>query len=195
MSGFDSYDDFQETVAGYLQRNNLEDQIPWFIELAEIRLNDLFNDFPQQKAAPYTLVPSVGTNVISLPSDFAMISSVKYGHHELQFIPMTLLDDLHTRYPAHKFSEDGNNLYLQTVVNGIDTLTLYYFSEIDALSSLNQSNWVLEEYPTIYLYATLVEAAMYMQDDQRFQQAMQTAVQNKKQKLVPKNTKLIRKRP
>jgi hypothetical protein len=40
MSGFDSYDDFQETVAGYLQRNNLEDQIPWFIELAEIRLND-----------------------------------------------------------------------------------------------------------------------------------------------------------
>jgi hypothetical protein len=202
MSGFDSYDDFQETVAGYLQRNNLEDQIPWFIELAEIRLNDLFNDFPQQKAAPYTLVPAVGTNVLSLPSDFAMMSEVKYGEHELRFIPMTMLDDRHTRYPAHKFSQDGNNLYLQTVVDGVKTLTMYYFTELDGLSSLNQSNWVLEEYPTIYLYATLVEAAMYMQDDdrlslfeQRFQQAMQTAVQNKKQKLVPKNTKLIRKRP
>ncbi|MEX3923068.1 hypothetical protein AB4Y36_03465 [Paraburkholderia sp. BR10936] len=200
MSGFDSYDDFQEYVALALQRSNLGDLIPLFIQQAEIRLRDLFNDFPQQKAEPYILYPAAGTNVIALPSDFSTISKVLYGNHVLRFIPMSAVDHSNTLYHGHMFSEDGNNLYLQTQVGGQTQLTIYYFKELDQLSDSNQSNWLLEEYPNVYLYATLVEAAMHIMDDERIplfeqklQQALQIANQNKRERLVPKNTRLIRK--
>ncbi|MCI1046922.1 phage adaptor protein [Caballeronia zhejiangensis] len=197
---FSSYDEFQVTVGEYLQRNNLADKIPGFIQLAEVRFRDEFNDFPQQKAAPYTLTPAAGTNVIALPSDCAAISLVMYGNHHLRLISLADVNNRNTQQDAYMFAEDGNNLYLQTATDGQKTLTIYYFAELDSLSSLNQSNWLLEEYPNIYLFATLAEAAQYLMDvdliqlyEMRLQQALQSASRNKKQKLLPTNTKLVRK--
>ena len=200
MAGYDSYDDFQELVAINLQRANLTQQIPWFIQQAETRFRDLFNDFPQQKAEPYILVPAVGTNVITLPSDFSAISKVTYGNRELQFIAMEAMSDQHTRFDARLFAMDGNYLYLQTAVNGESALVIYYYSELPALTGNEQTNWLLEDYPSIYLYATLREAAVYMMDDERlpvweqlFQQAVQSANSNKRQLLTPTNTRFVRK--
>lgn len=44
---------------------------------------------------------------------------------------------------------------------------LYYYAKIPALSDDAPTNWLLTKKPNIYLYATLLESAPFMQDDSR----------------------------
>lgn len=48
-----------------------------------------------------------------------------------------------------------------------ETLALTYYARIPALSAANQSNWLLTNYPNVYLYGALVEASPYLLDDAR----------------------------
>jgi hypothetical protein len=164
---FDSYEDFQSVVATYLQRANLTAQIPLFIQLAETRLGNLIKTFPQQVALPYSLIPAQGTNVISLPSDFGALIRATYNNKPLQYVSPEQMDLYNTTIHKHEFTIVGSNFFLQTLVDGSSTLTLYYYQALQGLSDNNESNWVLEDYPNIYLYATLLEAAVYMMDDER----------------------------
>jgi hypothetical protein len=46
-------------------------------------------------------------------------------------------------------------------------LTLLYWQKIPALSDSNQTNWVLDRYPDLYLYASLRHAAALLPKDDR----------------------------
>ena len=48
-------------------------------------------------------------------------------------------------------------------------IALYYYAKIPALSADNTTNWLLISRPQIYLYASLLESAPLLQDDQRTQ--------------------------
>jgi hypothetical protein len=44
---------------------------------------------------------------------------------------------------------------------------LTYYATIPALSVSNTTNWLLTDSPDLYLYGALLQAAPYLQDDQR----------------------------
>jgi hypothetical protein len=44
---------------------------------------------------------------------------------------------------------------------------LTYYAKIPALTVSNTSNWLLVDSPDLYLYGSLLQAAPYLQDDQR----------------------------
>ena len=44
---------------------------------------------------------------------------------------------------------------------------MLYIAQIEALSAGNTSNWLLSSHPDAYLYAALLHAAPYLQDDPR----------------------------
>jgi hypothetical protein len=196
---FDSYDGLQSVVATYLQRANLATQIPLFIQLAEVRLGNLLKTFPQQVTLPYSLVPAQGTNMIALPSDFGALIRATYNNVPLKFISPEQIDINQTMHHSHEFTIIGSNFFLQTLVDGSSTLTLYYFQALQGLSDSNESNWLLEDYPNIYLYATLLEASPYIIDDERIQvweemlsEAIQEATDSARISMTPQKTKLTR---
>jgi hypothetical protein len=196
---FDNYEDLQDVVATYLQRANLTAQIPLFIQLAEARLGSIIKTLPQQVALPYALVPALGTNVITLPSDFGALIRATYKNIPLKFISPEQMDMEHTMHHSHEFTLVGSNFFLQTLVDGCSTLTLYYFQALQGLSDSNESNWLLEDYPNLYLYSTMLEAVTYLMDDERIQvweellsEAIQEATESARISMTPQKTKLTR---
>ncbi|MGY6156613.1 phage adaptor protein [Paraburkholderia graminis] len=163
---FDSYDGLQGVVAAYLQRANLTAQIPVFIRLAEVRLGNSIKTLPQQVALPYSLIPAQGTNVIPLPSDYGAMLRATYNNVPLVYIPPEAVNLEKTKHNYDEFTIIGNKFFLQTQVDGSSTLTIYYYQALQGLSEYNESNWLLEDYPNIYLYAVLLEAVTYIKDDE-----------------------------
>jgi hypothetical protein len=42
-----------------------------------------------------------------------------------------------------------------------------YYAQIPSLSVSNTTNWLLTEAPDVYLYATLIQSAPYLKEDER----------------------------
>jgi len=59
----------------------------------------------------------------------------------------------------------GNTLYLNC--NTDYAYRMVYFSGVPSLSASSTQNWLVVANPNVYLYASLLEAAAYMQDDDR----------------------------
>lgn len=196
---FDSYENFQSVVATYLQRSNLNDHIPIFIQLAENRLGNIIMTLPQQVAFPFSIVPAKGTNLIQLPSDFGAMIRATYGNKQLTYISPENIKVENVHHRQLEFSIIGNTFYLQTHVDGSSKLVLHYYQALQGLSENNESNWLLEDYPNIYLYATLLEAEPYIMDDERIQlwesmltEAIQEAKESARIAATPQKTKLTR---
>jgi hypothetical protein len=75
-----------------------------------------------------------------------------------------------------KFSAAGVPMFFSTVgtqfqhvpaPDGSYTGELMYYARIAGLSDSNTSNWLLTANPDIYLYATLVQSAPYLKEDER----------------------------
>lgn len=48
-------------------------------------------------------------------------------------------------------------------------LEMWYYSTLPAISNSNPTNWVLTQYPDLYLYGSLVHTAPYLKNDERIQ--------------------------
>lgn len=47
------------------------------------------------------------------------------------------------------------------------TATIEYYSRLQVLSATVTTNWILEDYPDLYLYGSLLQATAYIGDDAR----------------------------
>ena len=69
-----------------------------------------------------------------------------------------------TGYPT-AYTIVGSNLYLSPVPDSAYTLRMVYQQKVPALSS--GTNWLMTNFPAVYLYASLCAAAPYLKDDNR----------------------------
>lgn len=160
---FASYDDLQATIARYLKRTNLTDSIQDFIALAESRLNRSLR--VRQMRATYTVVPA--QNLVSLPSDYQEAIRLAYGSNRLTFVSERAASDSMQNCATNLYTIAGENFWLLTNVDGKTKLEVAYYQQIPALSDNNSSNWLLEDAPDIYLYASLLEAEPFLKNDSR----------------------------
>ena len=61
----------------------------------------------------------------------------------------------------------GKQFQLIPAQSGSVTGELTYYAKIPALSDANTSNWLLDVAPDIYLYGALMEAAPYLDDQEK----------------------------
>ena len=80
-----TYAELKTSIANFLARDDLTDQIPNFIQLAEGRMNRELETREQQKRVTATLTS--GDEYIALPTDLREIREVK-----LNTSPITVLD-------------------------------------------------------------------------------------------------------
>lgn len=161
------YATLKDALAGWLARADLTSRIPEFIQLAEARFNRDLRVSQQQT----TLTGTVSSGQIQLPADCRALQSLRIAignsYQEIHPLPPERLADTipTTDFPMGYVNVGG----ILNLIGGSGTpvFKITYFQRIPALSDTNSTNWLILREPGIYLYGALLEAAPYIQDDER----------------------------
>lgn len=121
-----------------------------------------------------TLTIPAGQNWVALPTDWLAFARITLPtvpaidgsqSNEVEYVMPDLLEDLPTPGNANLYSIEGGRLLygLPQPAGGLDQpLSVKYYAHPGNLSSSLTSTWLLQQAPSIYLYAALVEAAIYL---------------------------------
>ena len=163
-----TYSDLQTAIAGHLHRSDLTSVIPDLIVLAENRIYGDLNSRQQDTVTNLSTVAS--QEYVALPSDFinartvvcpAVDEVLDYKAPD-QFAKIFISGA--TGYPT-AYTIVGSNLYLSPVPDSAYTLRMVYQQKVPAIAS--GTNWLMTNFPAVYLYASLCAAAPYLKDDNR----------------------------
>lgn len=167
----DTYAGLKTAIAAWAIRTGdvqFEAQVPDFITLAEKRFNRTLRVGGMEKVA--TLTPD-GTGAVILPADYLEYRSVSpgvAGYGEMEMVdPGAEIGGYEGGGVGQRFSISGNVLQTYPSANG--GITISYFAKVPALSDAAPTNWLLDKAPDLYLYGSLLEAAPYMEEDNRAQ--------------------------
>ena len=158
----------------YAKRSFTIDRQDTFIQLTELRVQRDLR--PQENVVKATIVPT--SNLVDLPADFidvrelsakngsrvVVLSSV--GRHKLSIATSQ------TGFPL-VYSIIGNQFEVGPITIPAD-FTLWYWKKFPALVNPADTNVLLTAFPYIWLYAMLIEGAVYIQDDTLREVAAQT---------------------
>lgn len=166
-----TYADLKTTVANYLARTDLTDQIPDFIALAERRMRREVRI--REMLVSVELTATAGNNLLSLPADFLEARDMVVVGNPTQ--PMNYLSpSALSRNPLSSVSGKpkeytilANQFQLSPSPDFAYTLNLLYYANPTFLSDANQSNVFLVNVPDMLLYASLLEAEPYLMNDAR----------------------------
>lgn len=168
-----TYSELQTALADWLNRADLDQQIPDFIALAESTLNDVLRSSHMVTSA----TQAITAGRASLPSDALELVYVQVASTEdeplEQVTPQQLLMLRRARTRAAGnpkfFAAVGRELLVTPTPSGATSLDIDYYQKIPALSVSNTTNWLLDEAPHIYLYTSLLHATPFLMDDARYQ--------------------------
>lgn len=147
-----------------------------FIQLSELRIQRDLR--VRENVVKATIVPT--SNLVDLPADFidirelsakngnrvVVLSSV--GRHRLS------LATSQTGFPV-VYSIIGNQIEVGPITIPAD-FTLWYWQKFPPLVNPTDTNVLITTYPYVWLYAMLVEGAVYVQDDTMRGVAVETYV-------------------
>jgi len=178
-----NYGELKTAIADFLNREDLTSIIPTFIALAESQIARDLRHWRQEVRVTTTL----NERFENLPSDW------------LQTINMYLSDGSPIEYASvaeigrqKQINDDqAGKPRLYTINSGqfefypqpddSYDLTMIYVARIPAMSADSDANWLMTNYPDVYLYGSLMQSAPYLAEDQRMQvwaQLYSAAVQN-----------------
>ena len=151
-------------ASGYLHRDDLTAKIPDFIKLAESKINRKLKLLLQETEATLTAV--VGSRLMAVPTRFgtpiALWVTTYEPRDELIYanpesMPVTTSNGGSTYYTV-----DGAYIATENPADIAYTYTLRYLTRFDLATTL--TNVVLDQYPDVYLYGTLLASTPYTGD-------------------------------
>lgn len=187
-----NYGELKSAVADFLNRSDLTSVIPTFIDFAEAEFNR--NLRVRQMVTRAEAV--IDTRFSAVPADFIEAKDlvIVTGNPvtPLQFVTQQEMAQLRntTITAAGKpkyFSVVGGQFEVAPTPDAEYSLEMSYFGQIDALTDDTDTNWLLREYPDIYLYTSLMHSAPYLKDDERITVWAQLAAKAKEE-LISRDT-------
>lgn len=173
----DNYTELQDAIADWLNRvgsPELAERAPDFIKMAEARFNRKLRVRQNEKRA--TAILDAG--FITLPSDWLEAKAIRLVVDgkpvRLELGTSEQLDQARrdastvgtTKPYLYRFI--GNQIEVAPYVSGEATMELEYYYKVPDLAT-NDTNWLLQDWPDLYLYGALQHSAPYLRDDQRLQ--------------------------
>ena len=165
-----NYTELKSAVADWLLRTDLTSVIPTFISLAQAQINRDVRDHRMVSRATSIL----NTEYFATPTDW--VETIRYQINTSPVVTLEFVSPDQAAEEKIKFNVAGKPLFYTHVGAEIQvvpapdsnyTSELTYYAKIPALSDSNATNWLLDYAPDVYLYATLMQAAPYLDDDQR----------------------------
>ena len=164
-----TYTDLLASVAGWINRTDLTAIIPDFVVLAEARIA---RDMRLRRQVTNAAISTVAnTQTISLPTGFLEIENIGLSSVSPQTtLSVVTPEILDKSYPNHYSPGQpviycilGDTLVLGPTPDAVYTVSVDYYKRWDALT-VTATNWLLTNFPMVYLSGCMVEAAMYLQD-------------------------------
>jgi|TARA_R110001599_G_scaffold125147_1_gene297957 hypothetical protein len=163
------YITLKSTLADYLHRSDLSDSIlSNFVQLGEARINRQLRLLQQEEIATLTL--AAGDSTVALPTNWQETIDVVYADNKRSLQPQNIRA---LNSQSSSANATGRPL-LYAVTNG--TLSFEITADIQYSILLNYferwniaadtTNWLLENAPDAYLYASLIEAKAYTKKPQ-----------------------------
>lgn len=178
-----TYATLSTAIASWLERSDLDSQIPDFIALTESRLNRMLNIRSTETTATLTGVTSSRT--IALPTGFREPLNLwrvpsDGSRVPLRPVPPELMEVDTTSGEPQQWSIDGTNVAFERPCDQAYSFALRYMGVLDLATTL--TNLVLTQYPDLYLFGACCEAGPFLRDgellamfDARFQGALEEA--------------------
>ena len=168
------YASLQTTVADYLARSDLTSAIPGFIRFCEVHAQRELRVRYMETIATVSTVG--GTALYAVPNDylearaFILETSIPAALDYMTPAAMVTKYASYSNGQPQSYSTIGQNFQLAPTPDGVYTAQLIYYAKIPSLDGVSvTSNWLLANYPDVYLYGSLLEAAPYLKDDERIQ--------------------------
>lgn len=163
--GLSTYGQLKTAVADWLERDDLAERTGDFIVLAESRLNRTLR--ARCMEGETTLAATPGSRTLTLPPGFrealGLWLETANGLSALHYQDPGDIEVDKTPGAPRSWGVDGGLIVLDRPCDRAYSLTLRLIGRL-ALSDAQPSNGVLVDYPDLYLFGALVEAAPYLRD-------------------------------
>lgn len=163
--GLSTYGQLKAAIADWLERSDLTERTGDFIALAESRINRTLRARCLESDAALTATP--GSRSVPLPPGFreglGLWLETGTGRCALGFRDPAEMEVAKTAGPPGVWGVDGERLVFDRPCDRAYGLTLRMLGRL-ALSDSQPVNGVLTDYPDLYLFGALVEAAPYLRD-------------------------------
>ena len=170
-SAIPDYPTLQTTVSDWLDRDDLAAKIPTFVQLCEAMFN---RELRTPEMEDQTNLTFTGESA-ALPDDYLAMRSIYVAGSPERPLRGMAPNAVHEEFdgtsgiPAAYVLQNGG-ISLVPPPNATTTVVLSYYARIQALSAANESNWLLDKYPDLYLYGTLYHAEIYLDNVTRAEQ-------------------------
>ena len=161
-----TYDGLKVSVADWLNREDLGNVIPYFVELAE---NRIFHELRAPVNEKTILLSLSSDGYATLPSDFLEAKDMFWNYNPLSRVTLAQIHSYteRTGVAPEVFARETYRLrfYPIPTAEASDELRMIYYYDPGRLTNSATSNVVFAAAPELYLYGTLVEAAQYLGSD------------------------------
>lgn len=163
---FASYTELADEITSITHRagdTEFEGKIASWVRLFEVRANRVLRVRDMEEAFPSVALVD---GAAPLPADFLAFKELRFDADEGYALlpkPLQYVRDrrLTSASPTHFAVTKA-----EVVCDGAGDIAGTYYQRLPGLEA-NTTNWLLEQHPDLYLFGTLVEAALWMQDDSR----------------------------
>ena len=166
-----TYAELKSAVADFLNRDDLTNTIDTFIGMAEAQLNRDVRHWKMEQRS----TAEIDDQYLTLPTDWLETIRITMQDTVPYVLNLASRDQIE-EYRLRGANVSGKPVYYSHIAGEIELyptpdatydVELLYTQKIEALSDSNTSNWLLALAPDLYLYAVLMETAIYLHDDDR----------------------------
>jgi hypothetical protein len=166
--------ELETLAANYMHRNDLTSDMPGFVDFATKRLGRMLRSQANEAAFEF----SANSNPYPLPADYrgmrAVTSAQDRGPKVLASVSPQQINRLQSIGVPAVYSVSAKLITFAPYQ--ASTITINYWQEPEAMALATDTNAVLEQYPYLYLYATLVEASIFVDDTEKAASMMDVLV-------------------
>jgi hypothetical protein len=187
-----NYGELKSAIGDFLNRSDLTSVIPTFIDFAEAEINRTLRVRQMVARAE----AAIDTRFSAVPSDFVeakdLVIVTGTPVTPLEFVTQQEMAQIRNTEIASAgkpkyFSVVGAQFEFVPTPDAEYSLEMTYFAKISALTLDADTNWLLTDYPDLYLYTSLMHSAPYLKDDERLAVWAQLA-KKAKEELIARDT-------
>ena len=166
-----TYAELKDQVRNFINKPDIDQTIDTFIDLAEADIARKVRHWKMEKRATVQLDDQYSR----VPTDW--LESIRFylsggDTYELELASRAELlnrrmNSVNTSGRPKYYTMSDGAFEIYPTPDAAYTAELLYFSQNTALSDENASNWLLSDYPDVYLYGTLAHTAPFLGEDQR----------------------------
>ena len=171
------YNELLSSISSYSHRNDIAPYLAGFVEQAEAMFNRSLRTPYQEKTAYH---PDIDTEKVAIPSDMLAVRAMVRRADKRVMTNMRPIDyrnyvdddplinrsiNDETVLPAWTTEDMQFRLYPYPTPSDTFSVEILYYAKIPALSTANQTNWLMESHPDVYLAQCMLNARRFVNAD------------------------------